>query len=282
MAGSALNLGPRDVVTSGSVRAAMSSRLTSVVLLTTLLSGCTSWGSKTIYGSPREVGRRMVGSPGIAETSSSSLSAGFAGSRGGGSAVAGLSGSTGSIKRTHCVQQAEIDYEQPYDVHPTVKGRALDVAGGITLMVLGLSGIASSGPADSFYAPGDPYYEEPQRNNGALIVGSAMLIGGIALLGYSFKSLPKAPAPAVVSSSKRWTDSKLVEATGCGLPGDPTLGGPPPVALPPVVTPPPPPPTPAATDDTAKRLQKLDNLRRQGVINEAEYQRKRKEILDGI
>jgi hypothetical protein len=40
-------------------------------------------------------------------------------------------------------------------------------------------------------------------------------------------------------------------------------------------------PAPAANDVTA-RLQKLDQLKASGAITDAEYKRKRKEIIDGI
>src|SRR6187551_2917537 len=112
------------------------SALMAMVVALVGLAGCTSWGTVNVYGPKREVGRQMLGSPAIAESKSSSLNAGFSGASGGGVAVAGLAGNTDSIKLTHCVQQAEIQYEQPFEIHPRAVGRGMDVAGALTLGVV--------------------------------------------------------------------------------------------------------------------------------------------------
>ncbi|HEY5944443.1 MAG TPA: SHOCT domain-containing protein, partial [Kofleriaceae bacterium] len=208
----------------------------------------------------------MLGEPSLATTKSSSLSAGFAGAQGGGVAVAGLAGSTDSLSRTHCVQQAEITYEQPFELQPVAKGRVNDVAGSVLLGFVGLSVmIAAKIRSQTIFEPGDPLYEPPPSPTGGYLVGGAMIAGGVGLLVYSFGSLPKGPKPQVQASAKRWQQVELVEATGCTSPNDSVARQT---------------PTPAATtqtpapaaNDTAARLQRLDQLRAAGTITEAEYQ----------
>ena len=106
-----------------------------------------------------------------------------------------------------------------------------------------------------------------------------MMAAGAGLLIYSFSSLPKQPKPAVQQSKRAWVETRLVESTGCTLPGVPNnlATAPAPTPAPAAMTA----PAPAANDVTA-RLQKLDSLKASGAITEAEYQRKRKEIIDGI
>ncbi|HEY5947007.1 MAG TPA: SHOCT domain-containing protein [Kofleriaceae bacterium] len=241
------------------------------------LAGCTTWGTTNVYGPKREIGRQLLGSPAIAESKSSSLNAGFSGQSGGGIAVAGLSGATDSIKLTHCVQQAEIQYEQPFEIHPTTVHRGYDVAGALTLGIIGLIVIGStSASQDTFWQPGDPYYEPPPDPTAGYAIGGAMVGAGAGLLIYSFAKLPKQPRPVVQQSRREWVESRLVESTGCamGLPQN-VATAPAPAPQPAVA------PAPAANDVTA-RLQKLDSLKASGAITDAEYQRKRKEIIDGI
>ena len=241
-------------------------RTLSCLLAVTTFAGCTKWGTNAVYGPRHEVERRLLGEPSLATTKSSSLNAGFAGAQGDGIALAGLSGSTDSISRTHCVQQAEITYEQPFELEPVPKGRVNDVAGAVVLGFLGASVmIAAKVRSHTIFEPGDPLYEEPPSPTGGYLLGGAMIGGGIGLLAYSFGSLPKGPKPAVQASTKRWQQVELVEATGCNLPGDPA-----------VVQKAPP------TGDTAARLHQLDQLRAAGTITEAEYQQKRRAILDSI
>jgi hypothetical protein len=223
----------------------------------------------------------MLGSPAIAESKSSSLNAGFSGARGNGVAVAGLAGNTDSIKLTHCVQQAEIQYEQPFEIHPVTTRRGLDVAGAITLGVIGLIVVGSaSASQDTFWEPGDPYYEPPPDPTLGYAVGGSMMAAGAGLLIYSFAKLPKQPKPAIQHSKREWVETKLVESTGCVMPGVPNN-----IATAPAPAPAPaamPAPAAAPANDITARLQKLDSLRASGAITEAEYQRKRKEIIDGI
>lgn len=267
--------------------------MVTALTLVVVAPACTKWGTTTTYGQRREVGRRLVGAPQVARTSSSSMSAGFSGASASsadgrrGAAVAGLSGNSGSITRTHCIQAAEVDYEQPYDITSKVENRPLDIAGGIALGVIGLGVMIGSKAEEPFFEPGDPFYEEPRTNTTGMAVGGLMLIGGIGLLTYSYTSLPKGPAPKPTRQLRTWTASEYVEASGCGLvPGD-QAGAP---AVQPVVPPrdPRPParttPTPTApgTSDTAARLKKLEELRAAGLITEAEYKTKRQAVLDEL
>jgi hypothetical protein len=273
--------------------------LTSVALL----SGCTHWGTATVYGPKHEVERRLLGEPSLATTSSSNLSAGFAGSHGNGLSLAGLDAGTDSMSRTHCVQQAEIVYEQPYELQPVPEGRAADVAGAVVLGFVGLGVmVAAKISSETIFEPGDPLYEEPPSPVGGYLVGGAMIAGGVGLLAYSFNKLPKAPKPAVQQSKRNWTQNELVEATGCTMPGQNVASVPQPQAQPqPAPQPQPlqtrplaqpaaatvaPQPAAAATgtpsNDAAMRLKKLDDLRASGAITESEYQKKRKQIIDSI
>jgi len=118
-----------------------------VVAAAILLGGCTTWSTETVYGPKQELERHLLGSPAIEESSSSSLSGGFTHDsstdtqryRGGhyrdSSSVGSFGGDSSSTKLTHCVQQAEIHYSQPYEVVPVKSGRLLDVAGSIGLIL---------------------------------------------------------------------------------------------------------------------------------------------------
>jgi hypothetical protein len=242
-------------------------RILSCLLAATTFCGCTKWGTTTVYGPRHEVDRTLLGSPSIATSKSSSLNAGFAGARGGGVAIAGLSGNADSLSLTHCVQQAEITYEQPFELEPVPIGRVNDVAGGVVLGFIGLGVmIAAKVRSTTIFEPGDPFYEQPPSPTGGYLLGGAMIAGGVGLIAYSFGSLPKGEKPAVQASARRWMATELVESTGCGLPGDPALTK----------------QTAPAEGDAAARLERLDELRRAGTITEAEYQQKRKAILDAI
>ena len=87
-----------------------------VMVVTLVAGGCTHWGTANVYGERQEVGRKLVGAPQATEDSSTSLSAKVFGESGqsmrtGNPAVAGNAfGTADSTKRTHCVQQPEIDY----------------------------------------------------------------------------------------------------------------------------------------------------------------------------
>lgn len=260
-----------------------------VLALAAAAPGCTHWGTTAVYGPRREVARRLLGAPQIAQTSTASMSAGFAGAsatsydgrRSG--AVAGLDASSGTLTRTHCIQEAEIDYEQPFQLVGKVEGRPLDVGGGVLLGFLGLGiMVGSDVRSHTIFEPGDPLYEEPPSATPGLLLGGAMVVGGLAEIIYSYKKLPKGPPPAARDQLRTWTSTELVEATGCGLvPGDLPAAHQHP-------GPPPPPPGPPAGDrkvpsgDVAARLKRLDDLRAQGLITEKEYQAKRKELLDQL
>ena len=206
-------------------------RITPLALLLSscLISGCTHWETSSTLGEQREVGRRLVGSPQIEEVTSSSLSAGgVAGARpnagGGGTAAAGIAGSHETVKRTHCVQQAEVDYTQQvnYDAH--LEGRTKDV---VTSLVIGGVGLLlGAGSYNRYKNDTDDYNAgllttKPAAPTLAYVAtGAAVLVAG-GWLVYSFAALPKGPAPVTPPSHKTWTETTFVEATGCGLvPGD--------------------------------------------------------------
>jgi hypothetical protein len=254
----------------------MKRSITATVALVSF-AGCTSWGTATVYGPKREVSRQLLGEPAIAESKSSSLNAGFHGVSNGGVAVAGLGAATDSIKLTHCVQQAEVHYEQPFELRPITEHRGLDWAGAITLGVIGLLVINHGYQSqDTFWQPGDMYYEAPPDPTPSYVAGGLMVGAGVGLLVYSYARLPKQPAPAVEQRKREWTETSLVEATGCnmGLPGN--------VAATPAPAPMPAAAPAAPANDVTARLQKLDALKASGAITDAEYQKKRKEIIDGI
>ena len=125
------------------------------------------------------------------------------------------------------------------------------------------------------FEPGDPFYEEPASGTPLYAIGGGLMAGGVGILAYSFGSLPKGPRPAPTQSKRAWVQQELVEASGCGMPGDVAQPQPQPqpIARPATAQP---------AGDTAVRLKKLDQLRASGAISEAEYQQKRKQILDEI
>jgi hypothetical protein len=240
-------------------------RTCAVVLAMVAAAGCTRWSSNNVYGPEREVARRLLGAPAIAETKSSSLNAGFAGSARGGTAVAGLGASSESVTLKHCVQKAELTFEQPFDVRPQLRGRGWDVAGAVVLGLIGLGGI-QAGMGDT---------NDPSGNNGTqnIVAGSAFIAAGAGLLIYSFGIVPNREPPVLQNQRRQWVENRLVESSGCGLPGDVAAAQ---AAMPVVIQ-----AAPAQQDATA-RLQQLDKLRAAGSISEADYARKRKEIIDGI
>jgi hypothetical protein len=239
-------------------------QMSKVVLVGVALAGCTRWSSTNVYGPQREVGRQLLGSPGVAETKSSSLSAGFAGSARGGSAVAGLGAESESVTLKHCVQKAELTFQQPYQVRPELRGRGWDIAGAVVLGLVGLGGI-QSGVQENH----DQF--EDESGTTSIVLGSAFIAAGVGLLAYSYGVVPSRE-PAPTEQSRTWMETRLVEASGCGLPGEVAQAQ---AAMPVVIQPQPP-------QDAAARLQQLDKLRAAGAINEADYARKRKEIIDGI
>jgi hypothetical protein len=250
-------------------------RTLTVTLSISLLAGCTTWGTTTVLGSRREVGRQLRGLPSYATTSSSSLSAGFAGAKSKHVAVAGLDAGTESFSRTHCVQEADVSYEQPFELHPVVEGRMKDIVGGVLLGIAGLTiiGIAQA-RSDTIFVPGDPLYQEPPSAVPGSLLGGAFLATGVGVIAYSFGKLPKEPKPEVKTGMNRWVATEIVESDGCAT--DPALAR---------TT-----PSPTSTSTTVKapdteieaRLRTLDRLKASGTINNKEYARKRAEILRGI
>lgn len=260
-----------------------------LAVLACISSGCTHWGTDTQYGAPRATARRPIGAPQVATTSSSSLSAGFAGASASNrsgtrtSMVAGLSGNTDSMTRTHCVQMFEVDYEQSYQTIGKVEGRALDTAGGITLGVIGL-GIIATARTDIDVETG-----ARKTDDGAMLFGVGMVAAGLGWIWHAHKNLPKGPPPSSPPQVRNWTASEFGESTGCGMfPGSPYAPSPtaplaPSPSTPGVLAPAPPPAPPAgSTTDIETRLKKLDELRAHGLITQDEYDAKRKALLDSL
>jgi hypothetical protein len=219
-----------------------------------LLGACTHYGTTVNYGPRNEVARRLIGSPQVEEVTSSNLSAGFGGAsvdNGFGTTVAAgnLEGSSGTVKRTHCVQQAQVDYVQPFDVVPQVQHRGYDVAGSIVLGVVGLSiigaGAQSYSMAQSNYNSDLQFYQsnpsffpmptEPTPPTAAYVVGTGALIGAAGWMIYSLTQLPKGTPPSVARQNRTWTETTYVEAQGCGLvPADRPFPTPSPASIPPM------------------------------------------------
>ncbi|MEZ4403015.1 MAG: hypothetical protein R3B06_23535 [Kofleriaceae bacterium] len=169
-----------------------------------------------------ELARRLVGVPQVEQTTTSSVSAGMsvAGARRGpgGVAVGGLSGRSGTVTRTHCVQPAEIDYVQDVAYTPELKGRTPDLIGGGFLVVLGVSLLASR--HDDYVRERDLYRQapldlvEPSAPIGSYLVNAAIAAGGAAL---GIRAWRASGRPAPRTEQRRWTETTFVEASGCGL-----------------------------------------------------------------
>lgn len=198
-------------------------RPTAAAVLVALTTACTHWGTVATPGERREVARRLLGAPR------------FEG-------------------HARCVQEAELDLEQSYELTAAVDDRQLDLAGGAVTGFVGLAAlVGASAATETRYQPGDPPYESPPWGTPGLVIGGAMLAGGVAWIAYSYRALPKGPRPAARTVVRRWTSTELVDTIGCG---DAPLAPPPPA-------------------DAAARLKTLDELRAAGLITEAEYQARR-------
>ncbi len=186
-----------------------------------------------MYGQQTEVARRLLGAPQVETTSSAEQSASFGTfgeswhgrHHGGGYQLGDLSGSEGSSTRTHCVQQAQIDYVQPVDYVTHSEHRSFDVAGSVMLGLAGLAvvAIASSqyNNAQSFYEMDPSFFAKPSEPTTAYGIGGSAIVGAGVWLAYSLTQLPKGAAPSQPSTTRSWTETTYVEATGCGLvPGD--------------------------------------------------------------
>ncbi|MCP4445914.1 MAG: hypothetical protein GY811_11300 [Myxococcales bacterium] len=235
-------------------------------LALSLTVGCAHWSTEKVKGASHEVSRRALGAPQVAETTEMGGSVGGAGataSNGGSTVGAGvLSGSFGSTKRTHCIQQFEINYEQAFEMVPDVSGRGGDIAGAAISGGLGLLVLAS---------------DAENQNNGSgppsttgFLAGGALISVGAAWLGYSIFSLPKGPPPASVPGKTPWSETKFVESTGCAS----GVGGP---AARPAVGPP-----AAPTRAVEERLLQLETLRKNSLITEEEYQERRVILPDQL
>ncbi|MBA3452477.1 MAG: SHOCT domain-containing protein [Deltaproteobacteria bacterium] len=224
------------------------------ISLVVALTGCTRWGTTQVNGPEREVGRRLLGSPAVAETRSATLGIGFAGAGGGGAAVAGLGASAGTISLKHCVQQAELTFERSFHNEPELQGRGGDLGIGIPAGAIGALVIASTAQQRS-----DEFSDEAISPTRGYVVGGALLSVGVALLVRSFLIVPNNRPDAEPATTRHRTETRLVQSSGCGLPGDRSQLQP---AFP--------------------VLQKLDKLRAAGAISDAEYARKRQKIVDEI
>jgi hypothetical protein len=150
-----------------------------------------------------------------------------------------------------------------------IRGRGWDVTGAIILGVVGISGIANSGSYR------DEFTGETQSRTGNLIAGTVMLAGAVGLLAYAYGVVPnRAHAPAE-SRTRQYQETRLVEAEGCNVGGEITV----------VQSPVPLNVQPAASGQSktpAERLEQLDKLHAAGQISDADYNRKRKEIIDSL
>ncbi len=203
-------------------------RRTGLVLLASasLLAGCTHWETSQTLGDRREVGRRLVGSPQIEEVTSRSLSAGAAaGTSSYGStnvAGAGVAGTQETVKRTHCVQQAEIDFVQQINFESHLEGRKKDVWTSVLIGGVGLLlGVAAYSKyhqdLDDFNRGSTIQDTMPKSPTLAYAASGAAVLFAGGWLVYSFAALPKGAPPVTPPSQKAWTETTFVEATGCGL-----------------------------------------------------------------
>jgi hypothetical protein len=210
-------------------------RLIAVLALLSF-TACTRWSTQTVYGQKYEVERHLLGSPAVEETSSSSLSGGFSHASASetdrsrhhtfhdGASFGSFGGDTASSKMTHCVQQAEIHYKQPYQVVASETGRTYDIAGAATAIFAGaIIMLIADVQAQTIFAPGDPLYTPPPSAVPGFVMGGVAIAGGLGLLAYSFGRLPKGTPPSTEHGEQDVVETDYVEATGCGLPGDPTV-----------------------------------------------------------
>ena len=203
-------------------------RMTRFAALLTLLCSvaCTHWDTTNVTstaGPRREVGRHMIGDPTIEEVTSSGVTAGLGGESaptmsGGTIAVGGLSAGMTTVKRKHCVQQAQIDYSLAEDLQPTTAKRGLDLGVSIPMLAVGLLTIASVNQSysNSMYDYNQGYSStRPDTPLAGYAIGGALAAIGGAWLGYSVGFLPNGPRPQLPPREKRWTETTYVEVQGC-------------------------------------------------------------------
>ena len=275
--------------------------LASLLLVSVASSGCTHWGTTTVLGPRREVSRRAVGQPRVEELTSSDWGGGF-GASGGGSSYRGTSTGAASgvisggrtVARTQrCVQATEITYSRTQEERAEASGRAGDYIGGGLLSVLGVLVLSASNSSSSVSSGGVSVSASSSSTTGNVFGGLALL-GGVGLIAHGALAPSEASRPQTVSSIPTWQETSVEESTGCGALGPlaPEID----VSAAPSVAPSPattvivnqgsahvetPAEKPAARSP-ADRIRALDGLRKSHVITEAEYQARKKAILDAI
>ena len=130
--------------------------------------------------------------------------------------MASLGGNFGSTTIKHCVQNAELTFEQTYHAEPELSGRGGDLGVGIPMAAVGsLIIVAETQRRD------DLRYSGPgSQTTAGYVVGGALLAAGVGFLVNTFVIGPgKKPPPGPVRVRRR-VDTQLVESSGCGLPGD--------------------------------------------------------------
>lgn len=207
-----------------------------VCALVLLITGCTTWSTETVYGPKQEVERRLLGSPAIETSSASDFGGGFSHQsvgEGGGDrhhswhdslSFGSVGGSSSSSTITHCVQQAEIHYKQPWQERPVLDQRIYDItAAGLLFMLAGTIALRTAVNDHAVGFPGDPYYMAAPSSAPGLIAAGTFGAAGVGFLIYSFGVAPGRPKPHLESGVRDVVQTEQVEATGCGLPGDPAV-----------------------------------------------------------
>ncbi|MEO7093360.1 MAG: hypothetical protein ABI175_08925, partial [Polyangiales bacterium] len=129
-----------------------------------------------------------------------------------------------TIKRTHCVQQAEVDYVQQINYESHLEGRTKDVV--VSLVIGGVGLLLGLGAYNKYKTDTDDYNsglitKKPESPTLAYAATGVAVVAAGGWLVYSFAALPKGEKPMTPPSHKTWTETTFVEATGCGLvPGD--------------------------------------------------------------
>lgn len=211
-----------------------------------LLQACAHYSTETSYGMPQEVARRLVGSPMVETTTSTTVDGGFESTTWQGRrrshTIGGFGADGSTVTRTHCVQAAEVDYVQPVHTEPVVAGRGLDVLGSVGLMLAGAAvyGAARAGYANdmdsydfdvgtwnsrndfyqmdpSFFPNPGPYPTQPEEPRGTYKVAAGIAVAGVAYLIYSLTKTPRGTPQAPARTERRFTSTEYVEGSGCGL-----------------------------------------------------------------
>ncbi len=224
----------------------MKTRAITTALATLLVGACTHHSTATTYGMPQEVARRLVGQPMVETRTASSVDGGYAESTWHGRRSSHTVGEYGeassTVTRTHCVQAAEIDYVQAVDTSPVVSGRALDVVGGLGIVLAGAAvyGAGRAGHASamadyewdvrrwksdndfhqidpSFFPHPGPYPMQPVESGGVTKLAAGIAITGAAYLVVALLSSPRGTPAPPTRGEQRYTRTEYVEATGCAI-----------------------------------------------------------------